>query len=373
MLINRSGTMVVPFMALYCTQELNFTVTQTGWILTYMGCGSITGALLGGWSTDKFGFYSHQLFALSMGGLLFITTSFVTNFYLLCLVAFLLNCFNESFRPANGAAMAAYSNVTNRARSMGLVRLAVNLGWAVGSMLGGFLAAIDYKLLFWVDGITNLGAACMLFFLLPKPASVKTTQRTEANLRFKVWKDKSYMRFIAWNTLYACCFFMLFNIQPLFLKTGWHLQEHEIGWIMALNGVLIVIFEMVILSAAEKYKINRKIIIAGILLVAIGYLLQNFLPGSLAAALIVAIFISFGEILSLPFLNEWWVSFSQDANRGRYAAAYTFSWSIAQIAAPAFGSWMIAYAGFDALWYAVTFCCIVAAAGFYAMVVKSFC
>lgn len=362
--------MVVPFMALYCTQELHYTVSQTGWILTCMGCGSITGALLGGWSTDKFGFYPQQLFALTLGGLLFITTSFVTDFYLLCVVAFLLNCFNESFRPANGAAMAAYSNATNRARSMGLVRLAVNLGWAVGSMLGGFLAAIDYKLLFWVDGITNLSAACMLFFLLPKPASIKTVHNPQANLQFKVWKDKSYMRFIAWNTLFACCFFMLFNIQPLFLKIAWHLPEHEIGWVMALNGVLIVIFEMVILSLAEKYKISRKIIIGGILLVATGYLLQNFLPGSLIAALIVALFITFGEIFSLPFLNEWWVSFSQDANRGRYAAAYTFSWSIAQIAAPAFGSWMIAVAGFDMLWYAVALCCTIAASGFYVMAAK---
>ncbi len=368
MLINRSGTMVVPFMALYCTQHLHFTIAQTGTLLTCMGCGSIVGALFGGWGTNKFGFYTQQLFALSLGGVLFIITGFITDFISLCIISFLLNCFNESFRPANGAAMAAYSNAENRARSIGIVRLAVNLGWAVGSTLGGFLAAFDYRLLFWVDGVTNIGAAALLFFMLPKPPAIDSATIKEHKQKFKVWKDTPYMRLIICNTIFACCFFMLFNIQPLFYKTEWHLTEQVIGWVMALNGLLIVFFEMIILSLVEKYKLSRVIVFGGVVLVGIGYLLQNILPAGTAAAVIVALIITFGEMLSLPFINAWWVSFSNESNRGSYAATYTLSWSIAQIAAPAFGAWMIATVGFDILWYTVAVCCTIAAIGFYALV-----
>lgn len=359
--------MVVPFMALYCTQHLHFSIGQTGTILTCMGCGSIVGSLFGGWGIQKFGFYKQQLIALSIGGIMFIATAFIQDFFTLCVVSFLLNCFNESFRPANGAAMAAYSNIENRARSIGIVRLAVNLGWAVGSSLGGFLAAIDYKLLFWVDGITNISAAALLFFMLPKPPATEATTAKEQVQKFKVWNDIPFMRLILFNTVFACCFFMLFNIQPLFYKTEWHLTEHLIGWVMALNGILIVLFEMLILSLAEKYKLSRVIVFGGILLVGFGYLLQNFLPAGIVAAVIIASMITFGEMLSLPFINAWWVSFSTESNRGSYAATYTLSWSIAQIAAPAVGTWMIAFAGFDILWYTVAVCCTIAALGFYTM------
>lgn len=359
--------MVVPFMALYCTQHLHFSIGQTGTVLTCMGSGSIVGALFGGWGTNRFGFYRQQLIALSMGGILFIATGFISDFITLCLVSFLLNCFNESFRPANGAAMATYSNAENRARSIGVVRLAINLGWAVGSSLGGFLAAIDYKLLFWVDGITNISAAVLLFFMLPKPPVLDTPKAKDHLQKIRVWKDIPYMQLIVCNTVFACCFFMLFNIQPLFYKTEWHLTEHLIGWVMALNGLLIVFFEMIILNFVEKYKISRVVVFGGVLLVGFGYLLQNFLPAGIAAALMVALIITFGEMLSLPFINAWWVSYSTESNRGSYAATYTLSWSIAQITAPAFGAWMIAFAGFEVLWYTVAICCTIAAIGFYAI------
>ena len=55
MLINRSGTMVIPFMTIYCTQKLHFTLTQAGFVMGLFGFGAIVGALIGGRVTDKFG------------------------------------------------------------------------------------------------------------------------------------------------------------------------------------------------------------------------------------------------------------------------------------------------------------------------------
>jgi len=48
MFINRSGTMVVPFMTIYCTQQLNFSIVQAGFIMALFGGGSIAGAFSGG-------------------------------------------------------------------------------------------------------------------------------------------------------------------------------------------------------------------------------------------------------------------------------------------------------------------------------------
>src|SRR3954468_1777746 len=71
MLINRSGTMVVPFMTLYLTQSLHYSVSQAGLVFGIFGMGAICGGFIGGRLADKFGFYAVQLVTLSGGGVLF--------------------------------------------------------------------------------------------------------------------------------------------------------------------------------------------------------------------------------------------------------------------------------------------------------------
>src|ERR1700748_3320134 len=71
MLINRSGTMVIPFMTIYCVHVLHFSVTQAGYIMAAFGGGSIFGAYVGGRLSDKIGFYDLQIAALFSGGVLF--------------------------------------------------------------------------------------------------------------------------------------------------------------------------------------------------------------------------------------------------------------------------------------------------------------
>src|SRR4030095_14027820 len=76
MLVNRSGTMVIPFMTMYCTQKLKFTLPQDGIVSALFGAGAIVGAYIGGRITDKLGFYTQQLASLFLGGIMFITVGF---------------------------------------------------------------------------------------------------------------------------------------------------------------------------------------------------------------------------------------------------------------------------------------------------------
>jgi predicted MFS family arabinose efflux permease len=166
MLINRSGTMVVPFMTLYLTsEEMGYSVAQAGVVFGLFGFGAFCGAYFGGRLTDKIGFYPVQMMTLIGGGILFMLLGQMKHYGLICLFTYLLSFVNEAFRPANSTAIAFYSKDENRTRSYSLNRLAVNLGWAVGSGLGGFIAHISYELLFWVDGFTNIVAALLLWLL----------------------------------------------------------------------------------------------------------------------------------------------------------------------------------------------------------------
>ncbi|MDB5136108.1 MAG: transporter [Mucilaginibacter sp.] len=365
MFINRSGTMVIPFMTIYCTQKLHFTVEQAGYIMGLFGVGSLLGAFIGGKTTDKYGFYYVQIFALLVGGVLFILLGFQKTFITIGIGSFVLSVCNESFRPANYAAIVHYSTDENKTRSNSLNRLAVNLGWAFGGLLGGTLAHINYKLLFWVDGSTNIAAALLLLRLIPISKLVKPVKNAISTIRdSSPYKDGVYLIFIGLVVLFATCFFQIFTMQPLFYKTQWHFSEQFIGLLMGLNGLLIVIFEMVIIHSLEGRKHPLVFICLGALLTGAGFMLQNYLPPAYYAALIVMVFITVGEILAMPFMNSFWIVRTTNTNRGQYAALYTMAWSTAQIIAPLLGGIIIAFAGFNFLWWITAVICLCASVGF---------
>jgi predicted MFS family arabinose efflux permease len=359
MLINRSGTMVLPFMTIYCTQKLHFSIGQTGFVMAMFGVGAIVGAFFGGRITDKFGFYHMQLAALISGGIMFITLSFFTSFFAVALGSFVLSVCNESFRPANAAAIAAYSEAHNRTRSYSLNRLAINLGWAFGGALGGYFASVNYDYLFWVDGATNITAAVLLFFLLPK---VKTEKIKEFVAEKKIvatpYKDKVYLFFIFLTILYAACFFQMFTMQPVFFKTQWHFTERFIGVLMMINGLIITFVEMVLVHNLEGKRDPGYYIRRGVLLLGIGFVSVNVLPPAAWSGVICIVLITFAEMISMPFMNTFWISRSKAENRGQYAALYTIAWSIGQIIAPTAGSILIANGGYDLLWWVVFAVCV---------------
>ncbi len=357
--------MVVPFMSIYCIQELHFTIVQAGSIMAFFGIGSIAGAFFGGKLTDKIGFYDLQVGALLSGGLLFLVVGYQHTFLSLSLGTIVLSFCNESFRPANSTAIAYYSNTENRTRSYSLNRLAVNLGWAVGGAIGGFLASFNYHLLFWVDGSTNILAALLLLTLMPRSITVKTMHKPNVkNIKTSAYKDKAYLVFIVLATLFGMCFFQFFIMQPVFYKIQWHFSERLIGFLMALNGILIAVAEMILVHRLEGKRNGLIYISGGILLGGIGFALLNIVPPTAIAAIMVVVLITFSEMLSMPFMNSYWISRTTGYNRGEYAALYTMSWSAAQVFAPFFGSEVIFYGGFHLLWWILGIVSLVASIGY---------
>lgn len=356
-LINRSGTMVLPFMTVYATQKLHFSIGEAGLLMAFFGIGAIIGAFIGGKITDAAGFHAVQLFALFGGGIMFIAISYLTSYVPLCIGVLLLSIINESFRPANAAAVAAYSIPENRTRSYSLNRLAVNLGWAFGGTIGGFLAQKNYNLLFWVDGVTNIAAAILLMAVFKKPQSVKTnsglTKRVNPEPLSSAYKDRQYLAFIMLTVLFGFCFFQMFTLLPVYYKTKLNITESQIGLLMATNGLMIAFIEMFLIYNLEQKNTPLKYLSYGVWLVGLSFGLFNILSGQLMLAFISIAVITIGEMLSMPFMNSYWISRSSDHNRGQYAALYTMAWGTAQVAAPAIGGFIAGKYSFNMLWWIV--------------------
>ncbi len=385
MLINRCGTMVLPFMTLYLTQQLHYSVTQAGTVMAVYGAGAFVGTFLGGRLTDRIGFYTIQVFSLLAGGMALILLQFVTDFYLLCGSVFMFTLLGDTFRPANQAAIAYYSDVETRTRAFSFNRLAINLGWAVGGGLGGWLASIQYNLLFWVDGLTCLAAGVVLWVYLPVPTespadkqagSLAGGAQTQPVLPHRLpHRDPFFIAFVVCNTLYLIAFMQLFTMVPLFFKERLHISEGAIGLLMTLNGLLVVAIEMALVYTVEEQKRSKiNLIVTGVLLTAVSYAVlalagfQDYYSLSSAGpviALLYILFVTFSEMLVMPFLQSFTVERASPATRGQYLALYAMGGALAQTAAPALGSLVVAGAGFPVHWLAISGISLVSAGGFW--------
>jgi predicted MFS family arabinose efflux permease len=368
MLINRSGTMVLAFMTLYIN-HIGYSTELAGLVVGIYGIGSLVGAFIGGKISDRFGFYYTQFFSLICGGILFITLGQMKSYVSICICTFFLSMVNESFRPANVTAIAHYSTPQNRTQSFSINRLAINLGWGVGGALGGFLASVNYNLLFWVDGCTNIFAAMLLLFLLPK-VSLSQQQNLVKNSDKKIkakpaYADKTFMRFLALQVLFSICFFQLFTTIPLFFKEGLHIDEFLIGIIMAMNGIIIAMFEMVLVFKLEGSRPYLRLITFGTVIMAISFFVLNvpFIHG-FAVAFISMLLMTVAEMTSMPFMNSYYVSRSNEGNRGQYAGYYTMAWSAAQVIGSTSGTQVAHAIGYNNLWWIIGGICLLTAFGY---------
>jgi predicted MFS family arabinose efflux permease len=367
MLVNRSGSMVIAFMTLYLTQpSMGYSIAQAGLVMGIFGLGAICGGFPGGRLTDKWGFHRVQLVALAGGGIMFIILGQMRSYPWICVCAFLLSVVNDAFRPANSTAVATYSKEENRTRSVSLNRLAINLGWTFGGALGGILASINYHLLFWVDGCTNLLALLLLRIFLHPATTTPVHHRdgTVGKPALSAYGDKIYLWFIACTILFASCFFQVFSTLPLFYKRVLHLPEYKIGLLMTLNGLLIAVFEMVLVFKMEGKRENLYYIFYGVCCVGLSYILLDLLPLSIFLPFFCMLLATIGEILAFPFMNSFWISRTSASNRGQYAGLYTIAWSTAQVIGPSAGAGIAQRFGFNVLWGIVAGLCVVAALGY---------
>jgi predicted MFS family arabinose efflux permease len=356
--------MVVPFMTMYLTQHMGISIGKAGFVMSLFGAGAIIGALIGGRLTDRIGHYQIQICTLIGGGLLFILLGQLQSYPSICIGTFFLAMVNEAFRPANSVAIAHYSKEENRTRSYSLNRLAINLGWASGGALGGIIATYNYEWLFWVDGLTNIVAAVLLYlFLAPSRNTDTQVKKPVKKLGLSsAYHDTTYLIFTATIFVFAMCFFQLFTTIPVFFKQDFHLSVFFIGLVMALNGLIIAFFEMIIIFKLEGRRPHLQFISTGVILVGVSYLLLDisFINYGLLA-LASMLVISIGEILSMPFMNSYWISRTQPHNRGQYAALFTVAWALAQTAGPLIGSLIAENWGFKILWIIIGITCIILA------------
>lgn len=350
-LINRAGTMVIPFLSLYLTKSRGFSLEEVGWILTFFGLGSVTGSWLGGRLTDKIGHYKTMAISLILSSVLFVLLQFPSTFWSICIGIYLVMTVADIFRPAVFVAISAYSKPENRTRSVTLIRLAINLGFSAGPAAGGLIIATSgYSGLFWIDGLTCLAAGILLLKLLHPKRALAEPEDIIFQAK-SAMSDKLYLIFIFALMIFGFIFIQYFSTMPLFYADHHKLDEFEIGLLLGLNGLTIFLFEMPLIKFMENRKHTATgYVILGTLLTGLSFLVINLTDwvGVLIVGMLLA---TVGEMIGFPFSNSFALNRSDGKKRGSYMALYSIAFSVSHIFGHNSGMQLIDNFGFEFTWY----------------------
>jgi len=349
--INRSGTMILPFLSKYLKEDLDFTYGEVGWVMVFFGIGSMIGSWLGGKLTDKIGFYKVMIWSLLITGFLFIGLQCVKTFWAFCMSMLFIMSIADMFRPAIFVSLNTYSKIENRTRSLTLIRLAINLGFVVGPTVAGIIIiSSGYDMLFWIDGLTCILAILLFKYLVKEKESISKEPQKEAksqNTSISIFKDKAYWIFLSIVFLMGMIFFQLFTTMPLYHKEQYNLTEFHTGLLFFLNGLMIVILEMPMVHWIEQKIVDEaKLILISSILMALSFFILLF--DTWAGILVVGmILITIGEMIGFPYTNAFALKRAKSGNEGRYMALYTMSFSMAHIVSPKLGLDIIAKYGYN--------------------------
>ena len=351
-LINRSGTMVIPFLVLYLTQKIGLTASQAGTALLVYGIGAFISSPLSGKLADKICSLTVMKISLIGTSMVILIYGFITNYYVILTCSFVLAVINEAFRPANLSLISDITSPSQRRISFALNRLGINIGMSIGPVIGGFLILLDYSFLFYVNSFASLAAG--IYLALTPLKSVKhpkaSTDRfsSRQNLNSSVLADKKFLFFLFAIIPVQLVFFQHIGGLPLYIVDDLKYTTAAFGLLSAINTVLIILFEVPLTEIMSKLNYKHSIII-GSILAAVGF-------GAMAAArdlflIIITIIIwTFGEMIFFPVSAAYVSEASPNHKRGEYMGYFQMTFSFALSAGPWLGTVVYEKFGSMVLW-----------------------
>ena len=364
-LVNRLGTMALPFLALYLTRSRGFSGSQAGLVLTVYGLAALLAGPVSGRLCDRVGAERVARASLLLSGGTVMAFPFASSFGMVLAVTIVWALTNESFRPANLTLFSSLVDPGQRKTAFALCRLAVNLGMSIGPAAGGFLASVSFPALFFVDGSSCIVAGIILVL---SAARLKTGEAGPAGSRGgpdrprgqapgprvpprSAWADRHLLYFLAAFLPILVVFFQHQASMPLFLVGDLHMTESSYGLLFTVNTVLIILLE-VPLNLAMAHWPHARTLALGAFLVGAGFGALALCSGPLGAALTVAVW-TFGEMLLLPASSAYVAEIAPDGQRGSYMGLYTMSFSAAFTLGPGIGAAALERFGARILWGAV--------------------
>lgn len=339
MLITRSGSFAVPFMTIYLHNERGLSLRAAGIALAAYGAGGMIAALSGGSLADRFGRKPVLVGSPLLGGLAVVGLLLSQAPAAVVAVAFVAGAVSESGRPAVSAMLIDLTPPERRIDAFALFRLTVNLGFAVGTGLGGVLITqFGFAPLFVADAITSWAYAIVALALLPETRPRTRTSGSHApSPGFgAVVADPVMRRF--WVGMFVGAVVYAQPMATLALAlTERGLSTAVYGALISTNGVIIIASEFWLSGRTQRFAAHR-VMALGSLVLGVGFALTGAVGQSIPLLVGTVVVWTFGEMLGSPTSQAYVSAIAPPDLRGRYSGAVGLAWSLAFTVGPILGT-----------------------------------
>lgn len=342
-----------PYMAIFLNNTLGVPVYFVGVIFTLGSIVSIVFSIGGGALADMIGRKKVLILGSGLSGALFLAVAILLHYSAPTLAIVAVFIFTSAggslIFPSANALVADVTSPADRTNGYVVYRIMSNLGWAIGPLSGAFIYDSGIFWIFILITVCSVIQGLMVLFMVKDRWKGR---RKSENLR-KTGKVSiiSYDRFLIVFTV-GTFFLTLVSSQfsvtlPVFIKGSISIPTSYIGYIYAVNGVVVVIGQYPITNLMKRYPEILSMIL-GTAAYAVGYLFVGF-SSNLVDLMGDMLIITIGENLVSPVMNSIVSKIAPSDKLARYLGFMGMMNSSGRAFGPSVGTFLISLYAFNGL------------------------
>ncbi len=314
----------LPFFTIYLISQQHLPPAMAGLVVALAGLSRCVSSAIAGELADAFGRKNVMMWGLF--------SQIVAMFSLaLCIelrvqAGWMLTCYffttflGAFFRPAANAWVTDHTTSKERVEAFGMIRIGLNIGWALGPAAGGFLVRYSYSVAFYFTALLYATTILYLGRLIKDRTSKRAVRSRARKPSFTAMlgslADTRLARICLYVVMITAVNSQLVVGLSIHCKQYLHMPEYFIGWFFTINGLVVILLQQV----ASKWMAKRRLSSAmwwGCAAYAVGFGSVGFF--SSFALIAVGVFLAgIGELIVSPGEQTLVSNIASRETRGRY-------------------------------------------------------
>jgi MFS transporter, DHA1 family, tetracycline resistance protein len=349
--------MILPLLPFY-GQELHATAFEIGLLFSSYSLAQLVFAPLLGRLSDRAGRRPVLLASIAGSVAAYLLFAAADSFAVLLLARTLAGVAASNYAIAQ-AYVADVSTREDRSKAMGLIGSAFGIGFVLGPALGALLPLLGGPRLVPLAALV-LSAVNLAIAVAWLPESL--SEELRGHSRQGSWLDFSDLRaafrhaslrgLMLLYFLVLFCFSMMEATLALFCQDRFGFEETGTGGLFVYVGVLLVVVQGGLLGRLVRRFGERRLILAGIVLMAAGLALLPFAPASdppigtaLALVLSSLALLAVGQGMNQPSTLGLLSRMTDDSSQGSTIGLTRSFGALARTLGPAAGTWIFGVVG----------------------------
>ena len=313
----------LPFFTIYLISQQHLPPAMAGLIVALAGLSRCVSSAISGELADAFGRKNVMMWGLF--------SQIIAMFSLaLCIelnaqAGWMLTCYffttflGAFFRPAANAWVTDHTTLKERVAAFGMIRIGLNIGWALGPAVGGFLVRYSYSMAFYFTALLYATTILYLGRLIKDRTSKKPrgrARRPSFGAMVGALADTRLAKICLYVVMITAVNSQLVVGLSIHCKQYLQMPEYFIGWFFTINGLVVILLQ----QAATKWMSKRRLSTAmfvGCACYAVGFGSVGFF-GSFWPIALGVFLAGVGELIVAPGEQTMVSNIASRETRGRY-------------------------------------------------------